>query len=172
MKNILFVAALSLSVFGCKKGGGAGDCDAAITHSMDLAKADMKKQGTDDKLMAKLADIGKQHCKDDKWSNDVIKCIMDAKTEGDGQACYGKLTKDQQDKMNKAAMDAVSASMGSANMGGGDMAGSAAPAAGSAAPAAGSAAPAGDMAGSAAPAAGSAAPAGDMAGSAAGSAAK
>lgn len=155
MKNLLFVAAISLSVFGCKKGGGSADCDAAINHSMDLAKDDMKKMGTDDKMVAKLVDIGKQRCKEDKWGNDALKCMVDAKDEKAAQGCYDKLTKDQQEKMNKAAMEAAMA-----NAPKGDMAGSAAPA--------------GDMAGSAAPAAGSAAPAAGsaMAGSADGSAAK
>ena len=154
--SLMFVVALSLAAFGCKKKGA--DCDKAISHSMELSKANMSKMpGMDDKMLAKLKDVATTRCKEDKWSDDVLKCMSDAKTEPDAQACYGKMPKDQQDKMNKAMMDTMMAAMpkqpdmGSA---GGDMAGSAA---------AGSA----DMAGSAA--AGSA----DMAGSAAaGSAAK
>jgi hypothetical protein len=99
----MFVAAVSLAAVGCKKKGG--DCTAAINHSMELSKADMAKMGADDAMMQKMKDLGIQHCKDDKWSGDVLKCMTDAKTMTDSQACYGKLSRDQQDKMNKAAME-------------------------------------------------------------------
>jgi hypothetical protein len=108
MKNVsfLFVVALSLAAFGCKKKGG--DCDSAINHSMELSKADMQKMaGGDDKMLATMRDIGLQRCKEDKWPDAVLTCMNDAKTEKDAQACYGKLTPDQREKMNKAAMDAM-----------------------------------------------------------------
>jgi hypothetical protein len=109
MKNfsIVFVMAMSLAAFGCKKKGG--DCAAAIDHSMDLSKADMEKMPGGKDMMAKMHDIGVQHCKDDKWSDDAVKCMNDAKAEADAQTCYGKLTADQRDKMNKAAMAAMQA---------------------------------------------------------------
>lgn len=126
-----------------------GDCVKAIAHSMELSKADMAKMpGVDDKMMAKMKDLGLQHCKDDKWPSDVVQCMTDAKTEAESQACYGKLSHDQQAKMNNAAMEAAQ------------------PAGGAAAP--GSAAPTGDM-GSAA--AGSAAAGSAMGSAGAGSAA-
>jgi hypothetical protein len=55
-------------------------------------------------MMQKMKDVGLQHCRDDKWSDDVVKCMVEAKAETDAQACYGKLSAEQQDKMNKAAM--------------------------------------------------------------------
>lgn len=107
--SLVFVAALSLAAFGCKKKGG--DCASAINHSMELSKADMSKMpGMDDKMLGKLKDLGVQHCKDDKWSDDAIKCMNDAKAEADAKACYSKLSNDQQEKMNKAMMDAMTAS--------------------------------------------------------------
>ena len=118
--SIVFVGALALAAFGCKKKGG--DCAGAITHSMDLAKADMAKTpGMDDKMMQKMKDIGMQHCKDDKWSADVLKCMTDAKTETEAQGCYTKLTPEQQDKMNKAAMEAMQPPGGAAGSAGGAM---------------------------------------------------
>jgi len=159
MKNvsICFVMALSLAAFGCKKKGA--DCTAAINHSMDLSKADMEKMPGGEQMMGKMRDLGVQHCKDDKWSDDAVKCMNDAKSEADAQACYGKLTADQRDKMNKAAM----ALMTPANPtpAGSDMAGSAAP---------GSAAMAGSDMGSAGSAGSAAADMAGSAGSAAGSA--
>jgi hypothetical protein len=101
MKKIVFIAACSFAAFGCAKKGG--DCGKAISNSMEVSKADMKKMpGVDDKAMAKMRDLGLQHCKDDKWSADATKCMSDAKTETDAQGCYSKLTPDQQEQMNKA----------------------------------------------------------------------
>ncbi len=101
--SLAFVAVLALTTSGCKKKGG--DCGAAINHSMELSKAEMAKQpGTDEAMMKKMSDLGLQHCKDDKWGDDAIKCMVDAKAMTDSQACFGKLTKDQQDNMMKAAM--------------------------------------------------------------------
>jgi|GEM_PF-1300956 len=136
--TLVLVAALSFAGVGCKKGS---DCGGAIAHSLELSKADMAKMpGFDDKMMDKMRALGVQRCTDDKWSAEAVTCMNDAKTEADSQGCYGKLTAEQRDKMNKAAMEMMTppAAAGAA----------AAPAAGSAAvPAAGSAA---------APAAGSA----------------
>jgi hypothetical protein len=108
--TIAFAAALSIAALGCKKSGA--DCDKAIDHSMEMSKADMQKMpGMDDKIMHKLKDIGVQHCKDDKWSAEITKCMVDAKTETDGQACYSKLSPEQQKKMNDAMMQTMMASM-------------------------------------------------------------
>lgn len=101
MKKLSIVLVLSLAAFGCKKGGA--DCDKAITHSMELSKADMA--GVDDKMMGKMKDLALQHCRDDKWSDEVVKCMAEAKTGTDSKSCYGKLTADQSQKMNKAAME-------------------------------------------------------------------
>ena len=103
MKNvsICFVIALSLAAFGCKKKGA--DCTAAINHSMDLSKADMEKMPGGEQMMGKMRDLGVQHCKDDKWSDEAVKCMIAAKDMTEAQACYGKLTKEQQETMNNAA---------------------------------------------------------------------
>ena len=105
MKNlsICFVITLSLAAFGCKKKGGA-DCTAAINHSMELSKADMEKMPGGEQMMGKMRDLGVEHCNADKWSEEAVTCMNDAKTEKDAQGCYGKLTADQRDKMTKAAM--------------------------------------------------------------------
>lgn len=108
MKQIpaLVVITFALAIAGCKKGDSAGpDCGKAIDHSMELSKSEMAKMpGVDDKMLAKMKDLGLQHCNDDKWSADARKCMVDAKTMTDSQACYGKLSKEQQDGMNTAAM--------------------------------------------------------------------
>jgi hypothetical protein len=104
--SFILVGVLAVGGAGCKKKAGGADCDQAINHSMELSKAEMSKMpGVDEAMMGKMKDVGIQHCKDDKWSAEATKCMIDAKTMGDAQACYGKLTQDQRDKMNKAAME-------------------------------------------------------------------
>ena len=99
--SIVLVATLSLAALGCERKGG--DCDKAIAHSMDLSKATMAKMpGVDDKMLAKMRDLGLRNCKDDKWPAEAVTCMADAKTEAEAQGCYGKLTPDQQASMNKA----------------------------------------------------------------------
>lgn len=142
MMPITLVATLALATVGCNTKKGGGDCAKAIANSMEVSKADLPTG--DQKMMAKMRDLGVQHCTDDKWSADAIKCMTDAKTEAEAQACYGKLTPDQSNKMNKAAMELASppSSAGSGSAGAGSASGS-----GSAA-ATGSDAPAGPASGS------------------------
>ena len=101
----MVVAALSLAAGACSKKGGA-DCSKAVANGMEVGKANLP--ASDEKAMAKLRDIGVKRCQEDKWSDDVLKCMVEAKTEADGQGCYGKLTPDQQTKMNTAAMEGMS----------------------------------------------------------------
>ncbi len=171
MKNIslVLVAVLSIAAVGCKKkgAGGGADCAQAINHSMELSKAEMQKMGADDAMVKKMVDVGIQRCTEDKWSDAALKCMVDAKAMSDAQACYGKLTEEQREKMNKAAMELATPPAGAGSAEGSAAAGSAAgsdtgSAAGSAAgsdtgSAAGSAAAGSAAAGSAAAGSGSAA---------------
>jgi len=130
--SIMVVAALSLAAGGCSKKGGA-DCSKAIANGMEVGKATLPT--SDEKMMTKLREVGVKRCQEDKWSDEVLKCMIDAKTEAEGQSCYGKLTPDQQSKMNTAAMEGMSPqNAGSGNAAGsgsagGESAGSAVPAA-------------------------------------------
>jgi hypothetical protein len=158
--SFMFVTVLAFAAVGCKKKAPEGaDCAKAIGNSMALSKAEMEKMpGMDATMMQKMVDLGVQHCKDDKWSPDAVKCMIDAKAMADAQACYGKLTKDQQDKMNKAAMDMATAAHGAGSAGtGSDTAGSAGSAMGSDSGSAGSGSAAAGSADTGAGSAGSAA---------------
>ncbi len=108
MKQISIVFAMV--ALGCGPKGGATptatsgpDCEQAITNGLELSKAAMPD--VDDKMRAKMHDLGVKNCQDDKWSADAVKCMVDAKSQADAQGCYGKLTPDQQAKMNKSAQD-------------------------------------------------------------------
>lgn len=118
----LFVAALSIAAAGCKKKAAAPDCAAAIAHSMDLSKDTMAKQGLDAATMQKLTEIGITRCKEDKWSAEAVSCMNKALTINDAQACYGKLTKEQQDAMGKATIDAAMAAAKAGSAAGSDSA--------------------------------------------------
>jgi hypothetical protein len=106
--SIGFVAVLAVAAVGCKASGG--ECDKAITNSLAVSKADLTKMpGVDDKALAKMHDLGVQHCTADKWSDDAVKCMVDAKSEGEAQGCYGKMSAEQRDAMNKAMMETMTA---------------------------------------------------------------
>lgn len=99
-------AVLALAGAGCSHKQAGPDCGAAIANSMQLSKATMAKMpGFDDKLGARMRDVGVTRCTADKWPAEAITCMTNAQTEGDAQSCYGKLTADQSAKMNKAAME-------------------------------------------------------------------
>jgi len=137
--SFVFVATLSLAAFGCKKKGG--DCTKAIANSMEVSKASLA--GVDKTMLAKMQDLAVKNCQDDKWGDEAITCMTDAKSETVAQGCYSKLTADQQAKMNKAATDLASPAAGSGSA-------AAAPAAGSADSAGSGSAAGSDSAGSAA----------------------
>lgn len=96
MKNISLVLLLACAAMCCNKGGP--DCAQAIDHSMELAKGDLPAGD-----VHKLRDLAVHHCTEDKWPVEALQCMVDAKSEPDAQACYGKLTPEQQGKMNSAA---------------------------------------------------------------------
>ena len=79
------------------------DCKTAIDHGMELSAPMMSKMPNYAATKDKLRDLGIQHCTDDKWPADAVKCMVDAKSMEAGQGCYGKLSKEQGDSMNKAA---------------------------------------------------------------------
>ncbi|HEY4244478.1 MAG TPA: hypothetical protein VGM88_31910 [Kofleriaceae bacterium] len=127
MKTLSLVLLASLSLVGCKKkdeaaapaGSGSGsavvaaaagaDCTAAIDSGMAKSKDQMMKvPGMTPERLQQLHDLGVQHCKDDKWAPETLKCMVDAKTEAEDTACYQKLTAEQQKKMNEAAMAMMS----------------------------------------------------------------
>lgn len=92
MKTIFLLAILAA---GCSKKGA--DCDAALSHSITFS-------GMEGAMADKMKAVGIQHCKDDHWPEAALTCMVEAKTQDEAQACYGKLSAEQQDKMNKAAM--------------------------------------------------------------------
>jgi hypothetical protein len=132
MKKLSIVVVLALAAVACgKKDAPAAapvaagpDCGKAIANSLEVSRATMTKLGVDAKTLDKMRDLGVQHCKDDKWPADAIQCMADAKTEANAQGCYGKMAPEMVEKMNKAAMEMMTASAAAGNPGGSPAAGS------------------------------------------------
>ena len=103
MKTISLAFVSIVLAIGCKKSGP--DCAKAVDRGLELAKGGAEMKGLDDQTLAKMRELGIQHCKDDKWPDEAVQCIIDAKALPDAQACYGKLSAEQRGKMNSAAKD-------------------------------------------------------------------
>ena len=121
--SIVFVAALSLAAFGCAK-SASGSGEAAYKDRPVLTVARQSTTvwwsrrppaaGMDDKMNGKMKDVAMSHCKDDKWSDDVVQCMSEAKTDTDFQTCQGRLTPEQKDGVQKAMKDLKTAGGGMA----------------------------------------------------------
>ena len=123
--SIVFVAAVSLAASGCSK--KAADCGKAVDKGAELQKAHMA--GMDEALKGKMKDVALSHCKDDKWPDDVLQCMTEAKADTDFKACQSKLTPEQKDSMQKSMKDlmagmAPAGGSGAMAPAGGDAAGS------------------------------------------------
>jgi len=125
---VVFVAALA--VLGCKKQGA--DCDHAVTNMLEVQRPGMTSMGMDAKLIDKIKTVALHRCKEDKWPDDSMKCMTEAKTQADAETCQKGLPKELGDKVKKE-IDEASPPAGSDT----GSAGSAAPA-GSGSAAAGS----------------------------------
>ncbi|HEY0253020.1 MAG TPA: hypothetical protein VGC41_15900 [Kofleriaceae bacterium] len=125
ISNVL-AAALSLASFSCAKKSAetqtsdkshpVPECGRAIDNGAELQKAHMA--GVDDKMKGKMKDVALSHCKDDKWSDDVLQCMTEAKSDTDFKACQGRLTADQKDSMQKSLRDLKTAAGAMAPAGG------------------------------------------------------
>ncbi len=101
MKKILIVivAAHSLAAFGCTN--KRADCGKAVDNGTEVQKADLPT-GIDDKKKGKMKDLAMSHCKDDKWADDVLQCMSEAKTGTDFKSCQSRLTPEQKGSMQNA----------------------------------------------------------------------
>ncbi len=108
MKNIsiLLVAAGSLAAFGCTKKGA--DCGKAVDKGMEVQKAHLSSM--DDTMKGKMKDVALSHCKDDKWSDDVLQCMSEAKADTDFKICQAKLTPEQEGRMQKSMKELMMSS--------------------------------------------------------------
>jgi len=147
----LFVAVLALAACG-KKGSQApaGDCAASVDNAIRLSKEEFKKSGVLDSTVPKIRDASVTRCTEDKWSNEVLKCFVDAKSSDEVTKCQNKMTKEQNDNIAKAitaamaAQDSGSGGSGS-DTGSGSGSDSGSAGSGSDSGSAGSAAASGDM---------------------------
>jgi hypothetical protein len=119
MKSILMCAAslaLAMTGAGCKKGGGAGDCAAAITKGVDamtasgadrMKAAPPEMQAKMTEATAKLKGVITNRCTEDKWPAEVIDCYGAAQKREDLRACRAKLPAESAAKLQKEEMDVM-----------------------------------------------------------------
>lgn len=108
MRNTLLVVVLALS--GCgKKGSEAkgGDCTTSVNNAVTLSAEELKKSGVTDATQQKIRDASITRCKEDKWSNEILKCFVDAKKSDDVSKCQQMMSKEQADNMAKAITGAM-----------------------------------------------------------------
>jgi hypothetical protein len=142
-KTLLLVVVLALS--GCgKKGSEAkgGDCTTSVNNAVTLSAEEFKKTGVTEATQQKIREASIARCNEDKWSNEVMKCFVDAKKSDDVSKCQQMMSKEQNDNMAKAITGAMATQEGSgsaapppesgsgSDTGSGSAEGSAAPAAG------------------------------------------
>jgi hypothetical protein len=104
MRGLVAIALLAAACGGGKSGGNT-DCDqlAAVAQASSMkavpadSNADLKQMASE--IGDKTAVVVVQHCKDDRWSKDMIDC---AKGAADLMSCKPKLTADQQIALQNA----------------------------------------------------------------------
>src|SRR5687768_16590360 len=113
-KTLLLVVVLALS--GCgKKGSEAkgGDCTTSVNNAVTLSAEEFKKTGVTEATQQKIREASIARCKEDKWSNEVLKCFVDAKKSDDVSKCQQIMSKEQNDNMAKAITGAMATQEGS-----------------------------------------------------------
>jgi hypothetical protein len=104
---LLVVAALALSGCGKKGSEAKGDCATSVANAVSLSAEEFKKQGVTDATVAKIRDSSITRCKEDKWTNEILKCLADAKKADDVAKCQQMMSKEQSDNMAKAIAGAM-----------------------------------------------------------------
>jgi hypothetical protein len=108
MRNfLLVVAVLALSGCGKKADEAKGDCTTSVTNAVNLSSEEFKKNGVTDETQAKIRESSIVRCKEDKWTNEVLKCLADAKQADAVAKCQNMMSKEQSDNMAKAIAGAM-----------------------------------------------------------------
>ena len=112
---VLVAVSLALGVSACGKGGdgGGASCDAVVAKMSDMMGKQMTgaippdKKALADKMQAKIKEVMLVSCKEDKWPEEVKKCVMDAKDEKAMDECGDKGGKEFEDKVLGMTPDEV-----------------------------------------------------------------
>jgi len=104
MRKILLVAVLALSGCGKKASEAKGDCVASVTNAVSLSADEFKRSGVADDTVGKIREASIVRCKEDKWSEKILKCLADAKKADDVSPCQQMMSKEQSDNMAKAML--------------------------------------------------------------------
>ncbi len=103
----LLVGVLALSGCGKKGSEPKGDCATSVTNAVNLSAEEFKKSGVTDATVTKIRESSVARCKEDKWTNESLKCLADAKKADDVAKCQQMMSKEQSDNMAKAIAGAM-----------------------------------------------------------------
>lgn len=109
MRNTLLLVVLALSGCGNKGSEAKGDCTKAVTNAVNLGTEDFKKSGVTDPTQAKIRTESIARCNADKWSNEVLTCMVEAKKSDEVSKCQQMLSKEQNDNLAKVITNAMAA---------------------------------------------------------------
>jgi hypothetical protein len=107
MRKILLVAVVALSGCGKKASEPKGNCATSVANAMTLSAEEFKKTGVTEPTQVKIREASVLRCNEDKWSNEVLKCLADAKKADDVSKCQQMMSKEQSDNMSKAITAAM-----------------------------------------------------------------
>ncbi|HEX4456469.1 MAG TPA: hypothetical protein VIA18_00785 [Polyangia bacterium] len=105
--SLALVVGLSVAVSGCAKKGVGADCGKAVANGVEVQKAHLAAM--DEATKDKMKDVALSRCQDDKWSEDVLQCMSEAKADTDFKTCQGKLTPEQHRSMQQAMKNLAAA---------------------------------------------------------------
>lgn len=114
-KTLALSVVLALAACGKKEKQSvpAGDCTVSVDNAINLSKEEFKKSNIPDATVPNIREASITRCKEDKWSNEVLKCFVDAKSNEEVTKCQNKMTKEQNDNIAKAITAAMAQDQGS-----------------------------------------------------------
>lgn len=99
---ITVLALLSEAVAGVPETPATADCEHTVANMMVVQKPKLESTpGMYDNVLSALQLGMATRCHEDQWSQDSLKCLAGAQESSDLKSCLGKLTKDQQDGIQK-----------------------------------------------------------------------
>lgn len=110
----LLVAACAAVSTGCSS---PAECDRSINKTFEDAVArgietvpPWKRPGAT-KMISAMKDVMVKSCRNDRWSQDVIRCLAKIKDESSLSSCAAKLSSEQERSLREAAAAAWSATL-------------------------------------------------------------
>jgi hypothetical protein len=92
-------------------------CEVVMAHATRISRAKLTKEGYDEPTMKKMEAAGVTRCREDAWSEAVLKCIDETTQQPKLAACRAKLGEEKEGKLARALEAAAGPKPGSAGSG-------------------------------------------------------